>query len=205
MSEDGRTLGVLISGRGSNLQAILDATGQGRLNARVGVVISNKVGAPGLKRAQKADVQTVVLSHKDFDSRESFDTAVLEALRRYDVDIVCLAGFMRILSPVLVRAYPHRILNIHPSLLPAFVGLDAQRQAIEHGVKVSGVTVHLVDEELDHGPILLQRTVPVREDDDEEALSARILEQEHQAYPEAIELLLDGKVTFEGRRARIAT
>jgi phosphoribosylglycinamide formyltransferase-1 len=204
VSEDGRTLGVLISGRGSNLQAILDATGQGRLNARVGVVISNKVGAPGLKRAQQADVQTVVFSHKNFDSRESFDTAVLGALRKYDVDIVCLAGFMRILSPVLVRAYPHRILNIHPSLLPAFVGLDAQRQAIEHGVKVSGVTVHLVDEELDHGPILLQRTVPVREDDDEKALSARILEQEHQAYPVAIGLLLDGKITFEGRRARIA-
>ncbi len=205
MSEDGRTLGVLISGRGSNLQAILDATGQGRLNARVGVVISNTVGAPGLERARKADVPTVVLSHKDFDSRESFDTAVLEALRKYFVDVVCLAGFLRILSPVLVRAYPHRILNVHPSLLPAFVGLDAQRQAIEHGVKVSGVTVHLVDEELDHGPILLQRTVPLREDDDEEALSARILEQEHQVYPEAIELLLDGKVTFEGRRARIAT
>lgn len=205
MSEDGRTLGVLISGRGSNLQAILDATGQGCLNARVGVVISNTVGAPGLERARKADVPTVVLSHKDFDSRESFDTAVLEALRKYFVDVVCLAGFLRILSPVLVRAYPHRILNVHPSLLPAFVGLDAQRQAIEHGVKVSGVTVHLVDEELDHGPILLQRTVPLREDDDEEALSARILEQEHQVYPEAIELLLDGKVTFEGRRARIAT
>ncbi len=205
MSEEGRTLGVLISGRGSNLQALLDATGQGRLNARVGVVISNKVGAPGLERARKADVPTVVLSHEDFVSRESFDTAVLEALRRYLVDVVCLAGFMRILSPVLVRAYPHRILNIHPSLLPAFVGLDVQRQAIEHGVKVSGVTVHLVDEKLDHGPILLQRTVPVREDDDAEALSARILEQEHQAYPEAIGLLLDGKVTFEGRRARIAT
>ena len=204
MSEDGRTLGVLISGRGSNLQALLDAIGQGRLNARVGVVISNKVGAPGLERARKADVPTVVLSHEEFDSRESFDSAVLEALRNYFVDVVCLAGFMRVLSPVLLRAYPHRILNIHPSLLPAFVGLDAQRQAVEHGVKVSGVTVHLVDEELDHGPILLQRTVPVLEDDDAEALSARILEQEHRAYPEAIGLLLDGKVTFEGRRAGVA-
>ena len=204
MSEDGRTLGVLISGRGSNLQALLDAIGQGRLNARVGVVISNKVGAPGLERARKADVPTVVLSHEEFDSRESFDSAVLEALRNYFVDVVCLAGFMRVLSPVLLRAYPHRILNIHPSLLPAFVGLDAQRKAVEHGVKVSGVTVHLVDEELDHGPILLQRTVPVLEDDDAEALSARILEQEHRAYPEAIGLLLDGKVTFEGRRAGVA-
>jgi phosphoribosylglycinamide formyltransferase-1 len=203
VSEGGRTLGVLISGRGSNLQAILDAIGTGRLSAKVGVVISNKGDAPGLERARKAGVPTVAISHRDFDSRESFDAAVLEALQRYDVDVICLAGFMRILSPVLVRAYPHRILNIHPSLLPAFTGLNAQRQALEHGVKVSGVTVHLVDEELDHGPILLQRTVPVLENDDEEALSARILEQEHQVYPEAIELVLDGRVRIEGRRAII--
>jgi phosphoribosylglycinamide formyltransferase-1 len=203
VSEHGRTLGVLISGRGSNLQAILDAIGTGRLNAKVGVVVSNKGDAPGLERARKAGVPTVAISHRDFDSRESFDAAVLEALQRYDVDVICLAGFMRILSPVLVRAYPHRILNIHPSLLPAFTGLNAQRQALEHGVKVSGVTVHLVDEELDHGPILLQRTVPVLENDDEEALSARILEQEHQVYPEAIELVLDGRVRIEGRRAII--
>ena len=200
-----RTLGVLISGRGSNLQAILDAVASGALEARVGVVVSNKKDAGGLERARSAGVPTAVLSHKDYDSREAFDEAVLARLREHDVDVVCLAGFMRILSPVLVRAYPGRILNVHPSLLPAFVGLHAQRQAVEYGAKVSGCTVHLVDEELDHGPILLQAAVPVSEDDDEETLSARILEQEHRLYPEAIGLLLDGKVTVEGRRAVIAS
>lgn len=198
-----RTLGVLISGRGSNLQAILDAIADGRLDARVGVVISNKLNAQGLERAERAGVPTVVLSLADYDSREAFDEAVLVALRERDVDVVCLAGFMRILSPVLVRAFPNRILNIHPSLLPAFIGLHAQEQAVEHGVKVSGCTVHLVDEELDHGPILLQATVPVEEGDTEESLSERILEQEHQLYPRAIQLILDGKVSVEGRRARI--
>lgn len=200
-----RTLGVLISGRGSNLQAILDAIRDGRLDARVGVVVSNVASAQGLERASKAGVSTVVLSHKDFGSREAFDTAVVETLKEHRVELVCLAGFMRILSPVLVRAYPERILNIHPSLLPAFVGLNAQRQALEHGVKVTGATVHLVDEELDHGPILLQRAVPVLEDDDEESLSARILEREHELYPEAIGLVLDGKVSVSGRRAHIQT
>lgn len=198
-----RTLGVLISGRGSNLQAILGAIADGRLDARVGVVVSNKADAQGLERAEKARVPTAVVSHKDYDSREAFDEALVAELRKHDVDVVCLAGFMRILSPVLVRAFPHRILNIHPSLLPAFVGLHAQRQAVDYGVKVSGCTVHLVDEELDHGPILLQRAVPVEEGDTEESLSARILEQEHQLYPEAIQLILDGKVTIEGRRARV--
>lgn len=199
-----RTLGVLISGRGSNLQAILDAVRDRRLDARVGVVVSNVATAAGLERAAQAGVPTVVLSHKEFDSREAFDEAVVTALKEHEVDLVCLAGFMRILSPVLVRAYPRRILNIHPSLLPAFVGLHAQRQALEHGVKVTGATVHLVDEELDHGPILLQATVPVQEGDTEESLSARILEREHELYPKAIQLILDGKVTVEGRRARIA-
>lgn len=203
MSASGRNLGVLISGRGSNLQAILDAIGEGRLEARVSVVASNVASAGGLERAQRASVPTAVLSHRDFESREAFDGALVATLREHDVDCVCLAGFMRILSPVLVRAFPRRILNIHPSLLPAFVGLHAQRQALEHGVKVTGATVHLVDEELDHGPILLQRAVPVLEDDDEESLSARILEEEHRLYPEAIALLLDGRVRVEGRCARI--
>ncbi len=203
MSTDGRTLGVLISGRGSNLQAIFDAVAGGALNARLGVVLSNVGSAPGLARAEKAGVPTAVISHKEFSSREEFDRAVVEVLRRHEVDVVCLAGFMRILSPVLIRAYPGRVLNIHPSLLPSFVGLEAQRQALEHGVKVSGVTVHVVDEELDHGPILLQKAVPVHEDDDDETLSARILEQEHRLYPEAIGLVLDGKVRVEGRRAVI--
>ncbi len=200
-----RTLGVLISGRGSNLQAILDAIAEGRLDARVGVVVSNQADAQGLERAEKAGVPTAVLSHKDYDSREAFDEAVFARLKKHDVDVVCLAGFMRILSPVLVRAFPNRLLNIHPSLLPAFVGLHAQRQAVEHGAKVSGCTVHLVDEELDHGPILLQTPVPVEEGDSEESLSVRILEQEHKLYPEAIQLILDGKVRVDGRRAVIQT
>lgn len=198
-----RTLGVLISGRGSNLQAILDAIAEGRLDARVGVVVSNQADAQGLKRAEKAGVPTAVVSHQDYDSREAFDEAVLAQLKNHDVDIVCLAGFMRILSSVLVRGFPSRILNIHPSLLPAFAGLHAQRQAVEHGAKVSGCTVHLVDEELDHGPILLQAPVPVEERDSEESLSARILEQEHKLYPAAIQLILDGKVRVDGRRAVI--
>ena len=200
-----RTLGVLISGRGSNLQAILDAIAEGRLDARVGVVVSNQADAQGLERAEKAGVATAVLSHKDYHSREAFDEAVLARLKKHDVVVVCLAGFMRILSPVLVRAFPNRVLNIHPSLLPAFAGLHAQRQAVEHGAKVSGCTVHLVDEELDHGPILLQAPVPVEEGDSEESLSARILEREHTLYPEAIQLILEGKVRVDGRRALIQT
>lgn len=183
-------LGVLISGRGSNLQAILNAVRDGKLDARVGVVISNVVGAPGLDRARAAGVPVEVLSHRDFRSREEYDAALVDRLRAHGVDLVCLAGFMRLLSPVFVRAFPGRILNVHPSLLPSFPGLHAQRQALEHGVKVTGATVHLVDEELDHGPILVQRAVPVLECDDEESLSARIREQEHQIYPEAIALVL---------------
>lgn len=198
-----RTLGVLISGRGSNLQAILDAIADGRLDARVVVVVSNMADAQGLERAEKAGVPKAVLSHKDYDSREAFDEALLARLQEHDVDVVCLAGFMRILSPVLVRAFPNRILNIHPSLLPAFIGLHAQRQALEHGAKVSGCTVHLVDEELDHGPILLQAPVPLEEEDSEESLSARILEREHELYPVAIQLILDGKVRVDGRRALV--
>ncbi len=201
MSRDGRTLGVLISGRGTNLQAIIDAIQEGRLDARIGVVVSNKAQVEGLERAQKAAITTSVIEHKAFPSREAFDERVLEELREHEVDVVCLAGFMRILSPVLVRAFPNRVLNIHPALLPSFIGLHGQKQALEYGVKVSGATVHIVDEELDHGPILLQATVPVRGDDTEESLAARILKVEHRLYPEAIALLLDGKFKFEDRRA----
>ena len=193
MSADGRTLGVLISGRGSNLQAILDAIRQGELDARIGIVVSNVASAAGLARAKEADVPTVVIAHGSFSSREDFDRAVAEELKRHEVDLVCLAGFMRLLSPVFVRAFPNRILNIHPSLLPSFPGLHAQRQALEHGVKVSGCTVHGVDEELDHGPIVLQAAVAVKDDDTEETLSARILKEEHRAYPKAIRLILDRK------------
>ena len=159
-----RTLGVLISGRGSNLQAILDSVADGRLGARVGVVVSNQADAEGLERAAKAAVPGVALSHTDYDTREAFDQAVLACLEEYEVDVVCLAGFMRILSPVLVEAFPQRILNIHPSLLPAFVGLHAQRQALDHGVKWTGCSVHVVGEQLDHGPILLQAVVQVDDD-----------------------------------------
>lgn len=201
MSRDGRTLGVLISGRGTNLQAIIDAIQEGRLDAHIGVVVSNKPHAAGLERAHKAGVATSVIDHKAFPSRAAFDERVLEELRKHKVDLLCLAGFMRILSPVLVRAFPNRVLNIHPALLPSFIGLHGQKQALDYGVKVSGATVHIVDEELDHGPILLQSTVPVRGDDTEESLSARILKEEHRLYPEAIGLLLDGKFKFEDRRA----
>jgi phosphoribosylglycinamide formyltransferase-1 len=191
LSGDGRTLGILISGRGSNMQAILDAIRRGELDARVGVVVSNVASAAGLARAQEAGVPTTVIDHKGFSSREAFDRAVIDELKRREVDLVCLAGFMRLLSPLFVRTFPGRILNIHPSLLPSFPGLDAQRQALEHGVRVSGCTVHIVDEELDHGPIVLQTAVPVREDDTEETLSDRILAEEHRAYPRAIRLVLD--------------
>ncbi len=195
-----RTLGVLISGRGSNLQAIIDAVGAGRLDARIAVVISNRPDAHGLERARAAGIEALCVSHRAFPTREAFDRALVAELRARGVGLVCLAGFMRLLGPAFVEAFPQAILNIHPSLLPAFPGLDAQRQALEHGVKVSGVTVHLVDCQLDAGPIVVQRAVPVRDDDTAETLADRILEVEHQAYPEAIGILLDRRWRIEGRR-----
>ena len=195
-----RTLGVLISGRGSNLQAIIDAIAAGTLDARIAVVISNRPDAAGLERARKAGIETLVLSHRDYPSREEYDRVLAEHLRARGVGLVCLAGFMRLLSPVFIRAFPNAILNIHPSLLPAFPGLDAQHQAWAHGVKLAGATVHLVDCNLDAGPIVLQRAVPVLEDDTPDTLSARILEEEHKLYPEAIRLVLDGGWRVEGRR-----
>jgi len=195
-----RTLGVLISGRGSNLQAIIDAIAAGTLDARIAVVISNRPDAAGLERARKAGIETLVLSHRDYPSREEYDRVLAEHLRARGVGLVCLAGFMRLLSPVFIRAFPNAILNIHPSLLPAFPGLDAQHQAWAHGVKIAGATVHLVDCDLDAGPIVLQRAVPVLEDDTPDTLSARILEEEHTLYPEAIRLVLDGGWCVEGRR-----
>ena len=195
-----RTLGVLISGRGSNLQAIIDAIAAGTLDARIAVVISNRPDAAGLERARRVGIETLVLSHRDYPSREEYDRVLAEHLRARDVGLVCLAGFMRLLSPVFIRAFPNAILNIHPSLLPAFPGLDAQHQAWAHGVKIAGATVHLVDCDLDAGPIVLQRAVPVLEDDTPDTLSARILEEEHTLYPEAIRLVLDGGWRIEGRR-----
>jgi phosphoribosylglycinamide formyltransferase 1 len=195
-----RNLGILISGRGSNLQAIIEAIGEGRLDARIAVVIANRPAAPGLERARDAGIPTVCLEHRGFPTREDYDKALVAELRARDVGLVCLAGFMRLLGPAFVGAFPQAILNIHPSLLPAFPGLDAQHQAWAHGVKVSGATVHLVDCDLDAGPIVAQRAVLVLEDDTPDILSARILVEEHRLYPEAIGILLEGGWRIEGRR-----
>jgi phosphoribosylglycinamide formyltransferase-1 len=193
-------LGVLISGRGSNLQAIIDAIEEGRVRADIALVISNVADAYGLQRASAADVATRVMSHRGWRSREDYDAALVAALRDARVDLVCLAGFMRLLSPVLVDAFPQRIVNIHPSLLPSFPGADAQRQAFQHGVKVTGVTVHFVDARLDAGPIIMQAAVPVLSTDSLETLTARILEEEHRIYPIAVQKILDGNWRLEGRR-----
>jgi phosphoribosylglycinamide formyltransferase-1 len=195
-----RRLGVLVSGRGTNLQSLIDAIAEGRLDASIAVVISNREDAAALDRAREAGIQTVVLSHRGWASREDYDGALVRELQDRSVALVCLAGFMRIFSPVMVRAFPNAILNIHPSLLPSFPGLHPQRQALTHGVKVSGVTVHLVTDDLDAGPIVVQRTVAVLDDDTEESLAARILAEEHRAYVEAVSRVLDGRWTVEGRR-----
>jgi phosphoribosylglycinamide formyltransferase-1 len=195
-----RNIGVLISGRGSNLQALIDATRDGRLDARIAVVVSNRADAYGLTRAREAGIPALVRDHKTYASREAFEQALIGDLRAHDVSLVCLAGFMRLLGPTFVNAFPDRILNVHPALLPAFPGLHAQRQAVQHGVKVAGVTVHLVNTDLDAGPIVLQRAVPVHDDDTEESLAERILVEEHQVYPAAVQILLDGQWTLDGRR-----
>ena len=193
-------LGVLISGRGSNLQSLIDAISTGRLNATIAVVISNVEDAGGLERARAAGIESLVVSHRGWSSRDEYDRALARELKARDVGLVCLAGFMRIVGAPLIDAYPNAILNVHPALLPSFPGVDAQRQALDHGVKVSGVTVHLVTGELDAGPIVLQRAVTVLDDDTRQTLSARILEQEHLAYPEAVGLVLDGGWKVDGRR-----
>jgi len=195
-----KKIGILLSGRGSNFEAIANAIQAGRLDAEIAIVISNRADAPGLEIARKRGLNAKLIPSKG-RTREEHDAEVIAALKDAQVDLVCLAGYMRLLSPEFVRAFPHRILNIHPSLLPAFPGLDAQKQAVEYGVKVSGCTVHFVDEHLDHGPIVLQKTVPVLEGDDEHSLSARILEQEHIAYSEAIQLVLSGAVEVQERKA----
>ena len=195
-----RRLGVLISGRGSNLQAIIDAIADRRLDASIAVVISNQESAGGLERARRAGIETLTLSHRGWPSREDYDRALVSELRKRDVRLVCLAGFMRKFSAVMIEAFPNAVLNIHPSLLPSFPGLHPQQQALDHGVKTSGVTVHFVTADLDAGPIIVQRTVPVRDDDTEETLAARILVEEHHAYPEAIALVLDGGWRIDGRR-----
>ncbi len=194
------TLGVLISGRGSNLQAIIDAIARGHLRARIALVISNRADAAGLARAQSVSVPVATMRHQEYSSRDAYDRALAAALRAAGVEFVCLAGFMRRLGPSFCEAFPKAILNVHPSLLPAFPGLDAQHQAVTHGVKVSGATVHLVTPGLDEGPIVMQEAVAVRDDDTPEALAARILDVEHRLYPAAIQFMLDGRWKIDGRR-----
>lgn len=194
------SIGVLISGRGTNLQALIDAVTDGSLRTRLAVVISNRPAAAGLERARAAGVETLVIDHKGFADRADFDGVVAAALRSRGVTLVCLAGFMRLVGAPLLEAFPNAILNVHPSLLPAFPGIDAQRQALEHGVKVSGATVHLVTGELDGGPIVVQAAVPVRDDDTVDTLSARILIEEHRIYPQAVRILLEGGWSLQGRR-----
>jgi len=199
----GRRIGVLISGRGSNLQAIIDAVRAKELNAEIAVVISNKADAGGLKRAEQAGIETLVLDHQDkatFATREDYDRELARELKARHVSLVCLAGFMRVLTSVFLEQFPEAVVNIHPSLLPAFPGTNAQYQAWEHGVKWTGATVHLVTTELDGGPIVLQDAVPVRDADDVDTLAARILEKEHYLYPLAIQLLLNGEWKVNGRR-----
>jgi phosphoribosylglycinamide formyltransferase-1 len=192
-------VGVLVSGRGSNLQALVDAAREGRLGGEVGVVVSNVAGAPALDKARAAGIPAFVADHRG-KPREEHDRAVLRILQEHGAGLVCLAGYMRLLSPSFLAALPHRVVNIHPSLLPAFPGLDAQRQAWEHGVKVSGATVHLVEEALDAGPIVMQEAVDVRPDDTADTLAARILQAEHRIYPRAVRLLLGDGWRVEGRR-----
>jgi phosphoribosylglycinamide formyltransferase-1 len=195
-----RRLGVLISGRGSNLQSIVDAIESGALDASIALVLSNRPNAAGVQRAREAGLAAISLSARDYPDRDAYDLAVADLLREHDVGLVCLAGFMRLVGQPLLDAFPNRILNIHPSLLPAFPGLDAQRQALEHGVRMTGATVHLVTSELDGGPIVLQSAVPVLDDDTVESLSARILVEEHRIYPHAIRIVLEGGWILDGRR-----
>jgi phosphoribosylglycinamide formyltransferase 1 len=195
-----KNLGILLSGRGSNFVAIADSIAAKRIpDARIAVVISNRADAAGVETARHRGISTQVIPSKG-KPREEHDRAVVDALRENKVDLICLAGYMRLLSPWFVQQFPHKILNIHPSLLPAFPGLEAQQQAFAFGVKVTGCTVHFVDEELDHGPIIVQKTVPVLDADEEGTLAARILEQEHIAYTEAINTVLEGKFEIAGRR-----
>jgi phosphoribosylglycinamide formyltransferase 1 len=201
-------LGVLVSGSGTNLQAVLDAISQGQLDARIAVVVSNVAGARALDRARAAGVETLVIDHKGFGDRRSFDGAVVSALRAHEVEVVVLAGFMRIVTGVLLDAFPMRVVNVHPALLPAFPGVNAQKQALDYGVRVAGCTVHFVDEGADTGPVIAQATVPVLDDDDEEKLRLRILAREHELLPRVLQWLAEGRVEVEpaeapGGRARV--
>ena len=199
-----KNVGILLSGRGSNFEAIARNVASGKIrNAQIGIVISNRTDAGGIEIARGLELDTLVIPSKG-KAREDHDREVVAALQQHKVDLVCLAGYMRLLSPWFVKQFPHKILNIHPSLLPAFPGLEAQEQAFAYGVKVAGCTVHFVDEELDHGPIILQKAVPVHDNDDEGALRARILEQEHIAYSQAIDLVLNREHQIIGRKFVVA-
>ncbi len=195
-----KRIGVLLSGRGSNFEALAESVAAGRIpDAEIAIVISNREGAPGIERARQRGIETRVIPSKGLE-REVYDRQVVAQLQEKQVDLVCLAGFMRLLSPYFVATYRNRILNIHPALLPAFPGLEAQRQALEYGVKWSGCTVHFVDENLDAGPIIVQAVVPVQDDDTEETLATRILKEEHRIYSEAVRIVLEGRYRIEGRR-----
>jgi phosphoribosylglycinamide formyltransferase-1 len=195
-------LGILISGRGSNFEAIVHSIGRGKLDAEVAVLISNRANAPGVEIAREHGIPLRVIPSAGVE-RETYDKLLVDELKTHDVDLVCLAGFMRLLSTDFVRAFPNQVLNIHPSLLPSFAGLDAQRQALEYGAKITGCTVHFVDEFLDSGPVIVQSAVPVLDQDTVESLSARILSQEHIIYPKAIQWIAEGRVVIEGRSVRI--
>ena len=197
---NGRRIGVLISGRGSNLQALIEATRLGQLDATIAVVISNRSDATGLAIAADADIETLCIDHEKFPNRDEFDQEIAKQLKLRNIGLVCLAGFMRLVGASLIETFPNAILNIHPSLLPAFPGLNAQKKAVEHGVKVSGVTVHIVTKDLDAGPIVLQRSVSVSDQDTPETLAGRILKEEHRIYPEAVGLYLQGGWKITGRR-----
>jgi phosphoribosylglycinamide formyltransferase-1 len=196
----GRRIAVLISGRGSNLQALIDAVADGRLRAEIALVISNRADAQGLQRARTAGIDALTIPHRDYPTRDAFEDALVRELKARGVALVCLAGFMRLLGRTFLDAFPDAILNVHPSLLPAFPGVDAQRQAWQHGAKVAGPTVHLVTGELDGGPIILQSAIPVLDDDTPDTLAARILVEEHRIYPLAVQTVLDGGWTIDGRR-----
>jgi len=196
-------VGVLASGSGTNLQAIIDRSERGELTAEVVCVITNRADAFALERARNHAIPAIHLNHRDFAGREAYDSAVVAELQAHGVELVVLAGFMRIITPVILNAFPQAVMNIHPALLPSFPGLDAQKQALEHGVKVTGCTVHFVDEGTDTGPIIIQAVVPILADDTVDTLSQRILRQEHRVYPQAIQLFADGRLTVEGRRVSI--
>ncbi len=196
-------LGVLVSGRGTNLQAIIEAIQEGKIEGRISIVLSDNREAYALKRAEQNNLETRYVDFKSFKNREDYDKKIVEYLKEKNVELVVLAGYMRILTPYFIKVYKNRIMNIHPALLPSFPGLNAQRQALEYGVKISGCTVHFVDEGVDSGPIILQRAVEVKDEDTEESLAERILKEEHQIYPQAIQLFAQGRLLIKGRRVYI--